>query len=147
MHKPFKLNKEQMQAVETAVLKLTENKTIDFKNGSIMFADAVKSIETGHIHKHIRLSSNFIVVESVLYGFMKNFLDAVTIFTIDGCLVNKVFRIRSNEYENGSSNAIVEKFLKEYLHNKENVEMYLQPALTELYDAAFQNRLYDKVKK
>lgn len=147
MHTPFKLNKEQMQTVETVLSKLTENKTIDFKDGSIFFVDASKTIETGRIHKHVRLTNNFIVIESVLYGFAKNFLDSVTILTIDGCLVNKVFRVRSTEYENGASHAIVEKFLKEYLHTKENVESYLQPALTELYDAAFQNRLYTKVKK
>lgn len=125
------------------------NQVIDISYNSTMLVEPAKSLETGVIKKHFRFANDFFIVESVLHGFKKKFLDSVRIFTSSGCLIKTVYRIRSTEYSENASKHVVQKCLKEYLHTPENIDIVLRDTLEQLYkqgDESTQSVIYKALK-
>jgi hypothetical protein len=79
-----------------------------------------KQLDSGQILLHYRISTKYVIVEKVFYGFKKKFLDGLEIFTIDGCLISKLYRIRNVEYSATSSKDLVEKHLFDFMYCQEN---------------------------
>lgn len=136
-----------MNTVLSQAISIVDNQTIDFIDNSTVVVEPVKSIQTGELKRHIRVSSSFYVVESVLWGFAKKFLDGVQVFTSDGCLVKSIFSIRNNEYTSTASQTIVSKAIKEYLHSKANIETSWTSNVLALYDEKLQEIVFTAIKQ
>lgn len=120
---------------------------IDFsREKTTMFITPTKTIETGKLRKHIRASDDFVIIESVLHGMKKRFLDSVTILTTEGNLVGKFYRIRNNEYTSDAPFvSSVEAAIKEYLVFNADKEYLAKLALDQLYSEAYQEKFYNKL--
>lgn len=146
MHNKFENGGDSVLTI-TAINNYVKGQTIEFKENSIRLVEPHKTIATGKLNYHIRASKKYIVVESVLYGYAKNFLDAVSIYTLSGCKINNVYSIRNSSYGPEASKEVVTKFLKNYLHSSKNIEEHLPDAIEELYGDDFQRYVYASVKE
>lgn len=116
----------------------------DEETKSYVSEEIFKHLDTGFLKMHYRANTMFIIREKVLYGFKKQFLDSVDVFTIHGHFIGKLYRIRENEYHANASKEIVSKMLNEYLYsikNRETLEIHLQ----HLYDMNSNNFIQETI--
>lgn len=120
---------------------------VSFEQGGTMFVDPIKTIETGQIRRHIRVSEDFVLLESVLHGFKRKFIDSLTILTNTGKLVKKVYRIRNEEYNTDRpySNQVTQ-ILREYLFLSDKDNKVLETNITQLYTPGFQKSIFNKIQ-
>lgn len=125
-------NSNKMHSAST---KLIHDKNV---SNAIISTTPYRTLDTGQIQMRFRVSRSFLVVEYVLLGYKKNFLDSVEVFHLDGYNVGKRYQIRNEEVlkiDTISSFHIVLDMMSKFLHKSSTIR--IKTELEELYSVEY----------